>query len=172
MFIIIYKIKRLELNLKRKDYLCKMIRLTKIFTFETAHVLYGYDGKCKNLHGHSYRLFVTVKGIPLEDITHSKNGMLMDFGELKLIVNEEIVSQWDHAVLINAKTPHLQLGEQLKSQGHQVVFCDFQPTCEMMLYAIAEKINFRLPAHITLASLKLYETETSYAEWFADDQNG
>ena len=45
-----------------------MIRITKIFSFETAHVLYGYDGKCKNVHGHSYKLFVTLKGVPIDDI--------------------------------------------------------------------------------------------------------
>ena len=59
-----------------------MIRITKIFTFETAHVLYNYDGKCKNMHGHSYKLFVTVKGIPINDLDHPKNGMVVDFTQI------------------------------------------------------------------------------------------
>ena len=86
-----------------------MIRITKIFTFETAHVLYNYDGKCKNMHGHSYKLFVTVKGTPINDINNVKNGMVVDFGDIKKIVKEEIVDVWDHAVLLNALTPHKEL---------------------------------------------------------------
>ena len=88
-----------------------MIRITKIFTFETAHVLYNYDGKCKNMHGHSYKLFVTVKGTPINDINDVKNGMVVDFGDIKKIVKEEIVDVWEHAVLLNALTPHKELGE-------------------------------------------------------------
>lgn len=150
-------------------YLCKMIRLTKIFTFETAHVLYGYDGKCKNLHGHSYKLFVTVKGKPVSEYGHPKNGMLIDFGDLKKIVKEEVVDLWDHAVLVNADSPHKSLGKELESQGHKVVYCHFQPTCEMMLPEIAKRISARLPQNVSLAALKLYETATSYAEWLAEE---
>lgn len=147
-----------------------MIRITKIFTFETAHVLYNYDGKCKNMHGHSYKLYVTVKGKPLQDIAHPKNGMVMDFSEIKTIVKEEIIDPWDHAVMINALSPHLHLGENLEKEGHKVIFCKYQPTCENMLYEIAENISKRLPKGKTLVYLKLHETENSYGEWFAEDQ--
>ena len=146
-----------------------MIRITKIFTFETAHVLYNYDGKCKNMHGHSYKLFVTVKGEPIDDLDHPKNGMVVDFGEIKSIVKEEIVDIWDHSVLVNGASPHKVLGENLEKAGHKVIFCDFQPTCENMLYEIAEKIKSRLPNHVKLAYLKLHETENSYGEWFDTD---
>lgn len=94
-----------------------MIRITKIFNFETAHVLYNYDGKCKNMHGHSYKLFVTVKGNPINDLDHHKNGMVVDFGDIKKIVKEEIVDIWDHAVLVNGDSPHKLLGESLENQG-------------------------------------------------------
>lgn len=146
-----------------------MIRITKIFTFETAHILYGYDGKCKNMHGHSYKLFVTLKGKPVNDIEDCKNGMVLDFGDLKTIVNEEVVHQWDHAVMLNAQSPHKDLGKDLEVQGHKVIFCDYQPTCENMLYDIAEKIKKRLPNQVKLAYLKLHETENSYGEWFAEE---
>lgn len=146
-----------------------MIRVTKIFTFETAHILYGYDGKCKNLHGHSYKLFVTIKGVPIKDMNHQKNGMVMDFSDLKKIVKEEVVDLWDHSVLINADSPHKKLGEDLEKQGHQVIYCDFQPTCENMLYEIAKKIKKRLPKEVELIYLKLHETENSYGEWYAGD---
>ena len=146
-----------------------MIRITKIFTFETAHVLYNYDGKCKNMHGHSYKLFVTVKGKPINDLENPKNGMVVDFGDIKKIVKEEIVDVWDHAVMINGDSPHKSLGESLENQGHKVIYCGFQPTCENMLYAIAHKIKSRLQGDVSLAYLKLHETENSYGEWFAED---
>lgn len=146
-----------------------MIRITKIFNFETAHVLYNYDGKCKNMHGHSYKLFVTVKGNPINDLDHHKNGMVVDFGDIKKIVKEEIVDIWDHAVLVNGDSPHKLLGESLESQGHKVIFCDYQPTCENMLYDIAAKIKSKLPSHVQLAYLKLHETENSYGEWIAEE---
>ena len=146
-----------------------MIRITKIFTFETAHVLYNYDGKCKNMHGHSYKLFVTVKGTPINDINNVKNGMVVDFGDIKKIVKEEIVDVWDHAVLLNALTPHKELGEDLAQKVHKVIECNYQPTCENMLYEIAEKIKNKLPSHVQLAYLKLHETENSYGEWLAEE---
>lgn len=146
-----------------------MIRITKIFSFETAHVLYGYDGKCKNVHGHSYKLFVTLKGVPIDDIHHEKNGMVMDFGDLKSVVNEEIVDVWDHAIMLNALSPHQILGKDLEKQGHKVIYCNYQPTCENMLYDIAKKIKSRLPNHVQLVYLKLHETENSYGEWLAED---
>lgn len=148
-----------------------MIRITKIFTFETAHVLYNYDGKCKNMHGHSYKLFVTVKGTPINDINNVKNGMVVDFGDIKKIVKEEIVDVWDHAVLLNALTPHKEFGEDLAQKGHKVIECNYQPTCENMLYEIAEKIKNKLPSHVQLAYLKLHETENSYGEWFAEENS-
>lgn len=145
------------------------IRLTKIFSFETAHALHGYDGKCQNIHGHSYKLYVTVKGSPLENPQHTKNGMLMDFGDLKKIVNQSIVDVLDHAILLNQNTAHKQLGETLKQQGHRVIFTDYQPTCENMLIDFAKTLSALLPKNVTLAALKLYETENSYGEWIASD---
>lgn len=146
-----------------------MIRITKIFTFETAHVLYNYDGKCKNMHGHSYKLFVSVKGTPINDLENVKNGMVMDFGDLKSIVNSQIIDQWDHAVMLNGLSPHKILGENLEKEGHKVIYCSYQPTCENMLYDIAEKIMAKLPSDIKLSYLKLHETENSYGEWFAEE---
>ena len=75
------------------------IRITKQFTFETGHALYGYDGKCRNVHGHSYKLSVTVIGTPITDTSNVKLGMVIDFGDLKKIVKEEIVDPFDHATV-------------------------------------------------------------------------
>ncbi|MDX1830095.1 MAG: 6-carboxytetrahydropterin synthase [Lutibacter sp.] len=146
------------------------IRITKHFFFETGHALYGYDGKCKNVHGHSYKLSVTVIGIPVNDKTNAKNGMVIDFGDLKKIVASEIVDEFDHATVFNKNTPHVELAEELEKRGHHVILVDYQPTSEMMLLDFAEKIKNKLPESIKLHSLKLRETGTSYAEWFAADQ--
>ncbi|MBT8274355.1 MAG: 6-carboxytetrahydropterin synthase [Bacteroidia bacterium] len=145
------------------------IRITKQFAFETGHALYGYDGKCKNVHGHSYKLDVTVIGHPIADTTHVKYGMVIDFSDLKKIVKEEIVNVFDHATVFNKNTPHIELANELESRGHNVLLVDYQPTSEMMVIDFADKISRRLPANISLYSLKLQETATSYAEWYAHD---
>jgi 6-pyruvoyltetrahydropterin/6-carboxytetrahydropterin synthase len=146
-----------------------IIRITKKFNFETGHALYGYDGKCKNVHGHSYKLSVTVVGSPLMDKSHVKYGMVIDFGDLKKIVKEQIVDPFDHAIVLNKTTPHLDLADELIKREHRVILVDYQPTSEMMLIDFAAKINNKLPEHIKLFSLKLQETGTSHAEWFASD---
>jgi len=145
------------------------IRITKQFSFETGHALYGYDGKCKNVHGHSYRLDVTVIGKPISDNSNVKYGMVIDFGDLKKIVKEEIVDVFDHATVFNKNTPHVELAKELERRDHNVLLVDYQPTSEMMVIDFAEKIKTRLPKNIELFSLKLQETATSFAEWFASD---
>ena len=147
-----------------------MIRITKHFDFETGHALYGYDGKCKNVHGHSYKLSVTVIGVPISDSNNVKLGMVIDFGDLKKIVSEEIVEVFDHATVFNKNTPHVELARELELRGHNVILVDYQPTSEMMLIYFAEKIKKRLPSDISLHSLKLQETGSSLAEWLAADQ--
>ena len=145
------------------------IRITKKFTFETGHALYGYDGKCRNVHGHSYKLFVTVIGNPIADSSHVKFGMVIDFSDLKKIVKEEIVDVFDHATVFNKNTPHVELAKELSNRGHSVLLVDYQPTSEMMVIDFAEKIKQRLPKQTQLFSLRLQETATSYAEWYAGD---
>jgi 6-pyruvoyltetrahydropterin/6-carboxytetrahydropterin synthase len=145
------------------------IRITKQFSFETGHALYGYDGKCKNVHGHSYKLSVTVIGTPIADNTNVKFGMVIDFTDLKKIVKEEIVDQFDHATVFNKNTPHVELANELSTRGHHVILVEYQPTSENMVIDFAERIQKRLPNKIKLHSLKLQETESSSAEWFASD---
>lgn len=145
------------------------IRITKQFSFETGHALYGYDGKCKNVHGHSYKLSVTVIGKPISDTTNVKYGMVIDFSDLKKIVKNEIVDVFDHATVFNKNTPHVELAKELENRGHKILLVDYQPTSEMMVIDFSEKIKKHLPQNIALHSLKLQETETSFAEWYASD---
>ncbi len=146
------------------------IRITKEFKFETGHALYGYDGLCKNVHGHSYKLAVTLIGIPIADENHVKYGMVMDFSDLKKIVNEIIVTPFDHATVLNVNSPHKELADSMEKRGHKIVRVQYQPTSEMMIIDFAERIQAKLPSHLTLERLLLRETETSFAEWVADDQ--
>lgn len=147
----------------------KQIRITKIFSFETGHALYGYDGKCRNVHGHSYKLFVSVIGTPISDSDHVKFGMVIDFSDLKKIVLEEIVDVFDHATVFNKNTPHVELAKELSDRGHNVLLVDYQPTSEMMILDFSKKLTKRLPENIKLHSLRLQETDSSYAEWYASD---
>ena len=141
-----------------------IIKITKQFSFEMAHALRNYDGLCRNIHGHSYKMDITLAGQPLHDESSPKNGMVMDFGDLKRLVNEEIISLLDHALVLNAKTDN-QLIEVLKQNYEKIVTVEFQPTTENLLNFIAEKIQARLPNDVKLNCVRLRETDTSYAEW-------
>jgi 6-pyruvoyltetrahydropterin/6-carboxytetrahydropterin synthase len=146
------------------------IRVTKIFTFEMAHALWNHDGLCKNIHGHSYKLYVTVKGQPLNDAHNAKQGMVIDFGKLKEIVNSQIIHVFDHSLVINSQAP-TQLLQQVNQMIERYHLVNYQPTCENLLHDFADRIKKHLPPEVQLFSLRLVETETSYAEWFAEDNN-
>lgn len=142
------------------------IRISKEFTFEMAHALVSYDGNCAGLHGHSYQLTVTILGKIINDTADPRHGMVMDFSELKKIVNEKVLDLFDHAVVLNEKDP---LRRQIADSPSKLVTTPYQPTCENLLTDIAARIQSSLPPSVKLCSLKLRETGTSYAEWFAAD---
>lgn len=147
------------------------IRITKEFKFETAHALKGYDGLCKHIHGHSYELLVTIIGEPIEDKNSPKLGMVMDFGDLKKIVREEIVDKLDHALVLSSDSKEAANLLGRDEMFDRVMIVDYQPTSEKMLVDFAARIKPRLPKGISLYSMLLRETVTSYAEWFAADQD-
>jgi 6-pyruvoyltetrahydropterin/6-carboxytetrahydropterin synthase len=144
------------------------IRITKQFHFEAAHALHNYDGKCRNLHGHSYKLLVTVRGEPICDTENPKLGMVLDFGDLKKIVQKIIIDKYDHGVVFNKHFPPKQDFTDKSLYGN-IIFTPYQPTCENMVADFALGIKTHLPAHIELVSIRLFETASSYAEWFASD---
>lgn len=144
------------------------IRLTKIFDFEMAHALLGYDGACRNIHGHSYLLHVTVAGVPLNKPGHPKDGMVADFKDIKKVVKEKVVQVYDHALVLNEKTPE-EVVSSLKSIYEKIVLKPYQPTCENMLTDMVEVIENALPSEVRLFSVRLFETATSFAEWHSED---
>lgn len=145
-----------------------IIRITKEFKFEMAHALKGYDGPCRNIHGHSYELLVTISGSPITDNNNPKLGMVMDFGDLKNIVRTVIVDIFDHALVLNSSMPK-DLIDKLSENFDKVILLDYQPTSEMMVADFADRIMKMLPSKVSLKYLQLRETVTSYAEWFAED---
>ena len=143
------------------------IRLTKEFKFEMAHALKGYDGLCRNIHGHSYELLVTVTGIPVSDKTSTKLGMVMDFGDLKKIVRNSIIDEFDHALVLNHESAN-DFSVDAEMFG-RTILVDYQPTSENMLIDFVARLKNKMPANVKLHHLLLRETVTSYAEWFAED---
>lgn len=145
-----------------------LIRITKKFDFEMAHALMCYDGLCKNIHGHSYKLWVCVIGQPLKNNDSPKNGMVIDFSVLKNIVKKLIVGKYDHSLMLNANMPK-NLINTLKDNYEKIILMELQPTTENMIVEIAEILKSNLPENIKLFSIRLCETDSSYAEWFASE---
>lgn len=144
------------------------IRITKAYKFDMAHALPGHDGLCKNIHGHSYELLVTLIGTPISDPDSPKNGMVIDFKDLKGIIKGLIVEELDHSLILRRDTEPVLL-EMMKNNYERIVLVDFQPTSENMIIDFAHRIRQALPDNVKLHHLKLWETVTSYTEWYAED---
>lgn len=133
-----------------------------------AHALYGHDGPCKNIHGHTYHLEVTVLGAPLLAQGGAKDGMVLDFGELKALVSSEIIRHFDHALVLNQHSPHSELASWQK-HFEKIVFVPFQPTCENLLIEFKNRLKHFFTAHQQLVAMKLRETPNAFAEWRTED---
>lgn len=144
------------------------IRIIKLFRFEMAHALWGYDGPCSNIHGHSYELEVCVSGMLVNLPGLPKNGMLIDFGDLKKVVNENIIDKYDHTLVIQKGTPYEEIFKR-QDKFNKILAIEYQPTCENLVMNFVSLLKNKLPVNIKLESLKLRETSTSWAEWVSDD---
>jgi 6-pyruvoyltetrahydropterin/6-carboxytetrahydropterin synthase len=145
------------------------IRVSKKFTFDLAHALLNYDGLCKNIHGHTYTLTITLIGKPYHLQNDSKDGMVVDFSEIKKIVQSQIISKFDHALVLNENS-NPNLIASLKECAYKIVFTKFQPSCENLLIDIKDELMPLFTNNATLYAIRLDETPTSYAEWFINDQ--
>lgn len=141
-----------------------MLLLTKIFHFEMAHAIDGYNGVCKNIHGHSYELHVTVGSDEEEQEFIPAPGFILDFKELKQIVNKSVIDTFDHKLVLSnnyiAKHSHVRDQENL-------VLWEAEPTAENLLLYMQRVIRKDLPSIMKLTELKLYETKNSFATWVA-----
>lgn len=134
------------------------MRVTKIIKTETAHRLYGYDGACANIHGHSYKFEVTLEG-PIGSL-----GLTIDFKDIKKKVGNLINNMYDHRIVLNQDDPlvaDLRNGAGLVD----ITIMDGNPTAENMARAIWDHIDPMFPG--MLVSIKVWETETSFAEVMA-----
>lgn len=141
------------------------LRLTKQFDFEAAHALEGYEGKCRDIHGHSYHLNVTVIGPVDYDSGKLDGSMVMDFKDLKEIVNTRVIDKFDHQLVLSKDSKFAHISKI----NERTMLVDYVPTCENMLIDIVERIKANLPEGLELHNAFLRETARSYAEWFKDD---
>ena len=141
------------------------IRITKEFDFEAAHALDGYEGKCRDIHGHSYHLKVTLIGEPRSDKSLPECGMVVDFGEIKSIIREHVYEEFDHRLLLRNDSRFMGIEEK----NERIRYVNYQPTCENMLIEIVGMVQKQLNPKVKLHSAFLRETAKSYAEWFASD---
>ena len=139
-----------------------MTQITKIFHFEMAHAIYGYMGTCKDIHGHSYELHVSVTNGENDDEYINSPGLLLDFKELKSIVNANVIEKFDHRLVLSGKYRNSNKGIATEEN---LFILEAEPTAENLLIFIRRNIENELPEGILLASLKLFETKDSYAEW-------
>lgn len=144
------------------------LRLTKEFVFQMAHTLSAYDGKCRNIHGHNYKLYVTIEGSVEswecnapgghDPECRHMSGMVMDYSDIKRIVEQNIIDLYDHAFVVPCDSPFSGL------TGTKLVVLPFQPTCENLLSHFYSILSDKFPDNVKLYSLKLYESDSSFAE--------
>ncbi len=140
-----------------------MIYITKIFSFEAAHALKDYNGACANIHGHSYRLEVSIA--PRTDsVAIEEDGMVWDFNNLKKVVRETLLNRFDHSLLLNSSSD-TSLLETLKGHFEKVLLLPFQPTSENLVQHFASLLKTSLPKHLRLKRIVLYETATSFVTY-------
>ena len=144
------------------------IRLTRSFTFDMAHALPGYDGPCRNIHGHTYRLSVSLLGTPLLEPGHPKDGMVFDFAVLKKTVEQSILSSFDHALVLNHNSS-LSDSKEIKDECEKFIVLPFQPTCENLLSYFVSLLRQEFKSGPELISARLDETTNAFAEWYLSD---
>lgn len=139
-----------------------MLSVTKIFRFETAHAIHGYNGHCKNIHGHSYVLHVTVSHAEEGGSYLPSPGFIYDFKELKQLVNKAVISRFDHQLILSEAYIR---DHDTTMHFENLTVWKMEPTAENILLYIRDELGKELPKNIVLYRLKLYETNDSYAEW-------
>lgn len=132
------------------------MKIAKEFRWEMGHRLSFHKGKCINLHGHSYKLLVEFGG----DV--DSDGMMMDYFDVKKIISP-IVEKLDHAFMVYEKDTLLI--ESLKSLNSNFVLVPYQPTAENICrYFLDEIKSAGMPQNIKAVKVKIFETESTYAE--------
>jgi 6-pyruvoyltetrahydropterin/6-carboxytetrahydropterin synthase len=136
------------------------MKIAKEFTWEMGHRLPFHEGKCKNLHGHSYKCMVELSGKP------DKNGMLLDYYEMKKII-DPVIEELDHSFMVNENDK--ELIDALKKLNSRKVIVSFETTAENICLYLLEKIkSANIPGNINAIKVRVLETENTYAEEVID----
>ncbi len=139
-----------------------MFKTAKQFTFDMAHMLDGHDGKCQNLHGHTYILQVEVSGSLHEH--GAKKGMVMDFSDLKDIVKTHILDKMDHAFIYDTSSEReTQVANLLNQLNSKTYGINTRTTAEEMTRHIFQVL--KQDAHLPVSLVRLWETPSSYCEY-------
>lgn len=132
------------------------MKIAKEFKWEMGHRLPFHEGKCRNLHGHSYRCIIELTGQP------DKNGMLLDYYELKKII-DPIIDKMDHSFMVFEKD--LELIEMLDKLGSNKLVVNFESTAEnICVYLLNEIRKSSLPSNVESVKVRVLETDNTYAE--------
>jgi len=135
-----------------------MITVTKTVKFDAAHVLTNHQGLCKNLHGHTYRVDVSVTQREGED-----RDMVIDFKDLKELANEVICDRFDHAFVYNTESSgEREIAAVVKKNGMRTVAIPFRSTAENLAKLFFNDLKVRIPG---LSAVKVWETADSSAEY-------
>lgn len=133
-------------------------------SFDSAHFLAGYQGKCGNIHGHRWTVKVIVKGADLEESQVQTRGMLMDFSQLKEAL-QEMGNALDHVLILESGTMAEDTLQCLKRDGFCLVEVDFRPTAENFARWFYDRL---VEQGFSLQSVVVYETPNNCATYGAE----
>ncbi|OOF84354.1 6-carboxytetrahydropterin synthase QueD [Rodentibacter ratti] len=139
-----------------------MFKISKEFSFDMAHLLDGHDGKCQNLHGHTYKLQVEIMGdlSPLG----SKKSMVIDFSDLKTIVKKAILEPMDHAFIYDETNEReSKIAKLLQSLDSKTFGVPFRTTAEELARFIFNRLKY--DEKLAVSTIRLWETPTSFCEY-------
>ncbi|WP_028357883.1 6-carboxytetrahydropterin synthase QueD [Brackiella oedipodis] len=139
-----------------------MFKISKTFSFDMAHLLDGHDGKCQNLHGHTYTLEVELSA---ELIEHGpKKSMVADYGDIKATVNRLILQDLDHAFLYDKNSPRESaIAELLIELQSKVYALETRTTAEEIARFIYRKLKTQ--SDLPISAVRLWETPSSFCEY-------
>lgn len=143
-----------------------MLSLTKVFHFETGHALHEYEGACKNIHGHSYELHVSVTISNQSGDFLPAPGFIIDFKDIKKIVNKSIVDHLDHKLILSKA--YLQKHPEFNGLENLIRW-EFEPSAENILLFIRNTLFQGFQKDVKLKRLLLFETKSSFVEWNEED---
>ncbi len=143
-----------------------MLEITKSIEWDMGHRVPNHKHKCRNPHGHRYRLEMTVSGLISQEKGTSQEGMVHDFGDIKQSLLANICTRLDHCFMASEEDAIFASLSKNEGKDLNIVLVPFVPTAENIVVWCYERLKDSLPAHLQIVRLRLFETPTSYAEFF------